>query len=47
MIEMNINIVERNYEIAKEIYAEFGVDTDKVLKKLDQTCKDGNFLRRQ
>ena len=36
MIEMNINIVERNYEIAKEIYAEFGVDTDKVLKKLDQ-----------
>ena len=28
--------VERNYQIAKEIYGEMGVDTDAVLKKLDE-----------
>lgn len=27
---------ERNYEIAKEEYASLGVDTDLVLKKLDE-----------
>ena len=36
MIEMNTNKVERNYKIAKEIYAEFGVDTDKVLTQLNR-----------
>ncbi len=28
--------VQKNYEIAKEMYAEIGVDTDAVLKKLDE-----------
>ena len=28
--------VERNYQIAKEMYAEMGVDTDAVLQKLDE-----------
>lgn len=28
--------VERNYQIAREIYGEMGVDTDAVLKKLDE-----------
>ena len=26
--------IEQNYQIAKEMYAEMGVDTDAVLKKL-------------
>lgn len=29
--------VEKNYEIAKEMYAEIGVDTDKVLKTMKET----------
>ena len=28
--------IARNYEIAKELYGEVGVDTDAVLKKLAQ-----------
>ena len=28
--------VERNYEVAKEIYAAYGVDTDAVLKRMDE-----------
>ncbi len=28
--------IEKNYQVAKEMYAEMGVDTDAVLKKLDE-----------
>lgn len=27
-------MIEKNYQIAKEMYAEYGVDTDKVLAQL-------------
>ena len=29
--------IEKNYEIAKEMYAQKGVDTDKVLETLKET----------
>lgn len=30
----NENIINENYERAKEIYASFGVDTDRVLEEI-------------
>ncbi len=30
----NLQIVEKSYELAREVYAEYGVDTDKVLKQM-------------
>ncbi len=33
---MNKDIIERAYELAKEQYAALGVDTEAVLKKMDQ-----------
>lgn len=33
---MNSARVEKNYEIAREIYADYGVDTEKVLKEFDE-----------
>ena len=28
--------IDRNYEIAKELYAAYGIDTDAALKKLSE-----------
>lgn len=28
--------VESNYQVAKEMYAAYGVDTDEVLKKMEE-----------
>ena len=35
-MDSRIKNIEKSYEIAKSIYAEFGVDTDEAIKTLDQ-----------
>ena len=34
---MNEETIKKNYEVAKERYAAFGVDTDKAIATLEQT----------
>ena len=34
---MNSELIEKNYQIAKERYAALGIDTDKALETLEKT----------
>ena len=36
--------VESNYKVAKELYAEYGIDTDAALKKLEE-IPDGLLIK--